>query len=92
MADPAAQNQTEETGAAAAAADAARAEAARLIQKAVRNSIVSDTGREISVVNLSGDVMLQKHVSSSLTVPWCQSADRYVVPRGFRGILFRIEL
>lgn len=77
MADPAAQNQTEDTGA-AAAADAAKAEAARLIQKAVRNSIVSDTGREISVVNLAGDVMLQKHVSSSLTVPGCESANRYI--------------
>eukprot|EP00434_Breviolum_minutum_P006198 symbB.v1.2.005465.t1/scaffold260.1/size426026/16 len=64
---PRASRSMADTGA-AAAADAAKAEAARLIQKAVRNSIVSDTGREISVVNLAGDVMLQKHVSSSLTV------------------------
>eukprot|EP00438_Fugacium_kawagutii_P006222 Skav219210 [mRNA] locus=scaffold537:190624:192407:+ [translate_table: standard] len=43
-------------------------EAAQKIQKVFRKVSESDTGREISVVNLSGDVIFQAPCTADLTV------------------------
>lgn len=48
--------------------EAEASEAAQKIQKVFRK-VSEDTGREISVVNLSGDVILQARCTADLTVP-----------------------